>query len=189
MVCEGDNEAGDGDGEEGEEFEEHEDVACPRGEFCRDAVESSDARESEEGDSFHNPYYRGACVGQGVGRGGSGREGANNIFAKDDGDDGCGAGLEDEDGAPGEEETEEIAEDFREIDLSSAVQWDGAAEFGVGRCTCPGKDAGYEPDDERGTWRTGICGNLSRRGEDAGANDEADDEREAVQVRDRFVFF
>lgn len=188
-VCDRDDEAGDGDGEESEEFEEHKEVAGAGGEFGGDAIQGGDDGEAEKGDAFVDPYDTCADVWKGVCGGGRRVEGADNVFSEDDGDDSCRTGFEDEDRAPGEEEAEQVAEDFCEVNLCSAVERDGSTELSVRCCTRPSKNARHEPYQEGGTRRASVCRNLSWRGKDAGANDEANNEGKPIEICYRFVLF
>lgn len=122
-----DDEACHGDGEEGQEFEEHQDIACSCSDFGGETVEERDEGESEEGNAFVDPDDADAGVWEGVGGGGHGKESTDDVFAKNNRDDGCRARFQDEDGTPSEEEAEEVAEDFGKVDLGAAVQGDCAA--------------------------------------------------------------
>lgn len=169
----GDDDADDEDAEEGEEFEEHEDVGAAGAEAGGDAVEGGDEDEAGQGNGLVQP---GAGV-DGVGA----NDGADQVLAEDDGDDGSRAGLEDGDGAPGEEEAGPLAEDLGQVDLGAAVEGDGAAELCIAGGAGPGQDAGDDPDHQRGARGAGVLVDLRGRGEDAAADDEANDERHAVE--------
>lgn len=174
-----DDDAYDEDAEQSNKLEEHEDIGAAGAELGGDAVEGGDEDQADEGNGLVEPGagVDGVCA----------NDGADEVLSKDDGDDGSRARLEDGDGAPGEEEAGPLAKDLGEVDLGAAVEGDGAAELSVAGGARPGQDAGDDPDDERGARGAGVLVDLRGRGEDAAANDEANDERQAVDKRQALV--
>lgn len=163
-----------GHAQQRQKLQKHEDVRRSGPQLRAHTVEQGNKEQSRKRNGLVDPR---ACI-----NGIRADDCADKVLAKDDGDDGRGAGFEDHDRAPREEEARPFPEYLGEVDLCAAVEGDGTTELGVGRRAGPGEDAGHDPDYECCAWGARIAVDLRGRREDAGANDEADDEGEAIQI-------
>jgi hypothetical protein len=110
----GDNYAGNGNAKQCKKLQKHEEVRRPHAQLGRNTIQQRNESESADGHALINPRIDR--------RGISPNECTNDVFAKNDSDDGCRARFEHADRRPSEKETGPFAKDLGQVDLSAAIQ-------------------------------------------------------------------
>ena len=162
------------------ELEKHEHIAHARAQLRAHAIQRRHACEAQDSHTLIDPSRHVLSI--------RARGGADDVFAKNNGDDGGGPGAQHKHRAPREQKPNKVPVDLAQVDLAATVQWDGPTQLRIAGRARPGQDARNSPDDERAAVGSGIDADLGGGGEDAGADDEANDEGEAVEVGKGFVF-
>lgn len=110
-------------------------------------------------------------------------EGFSGVLGEREGDDGDGRGADDEYGDPEEEEGGQVSERLEDVGVVASGAGDAGAELGVAQGAEDGEQSGQRPDDQRHPHGLGVDEDSRRRDEDAGADDGADDDGDAVPQR------
>ena len=112
----------------------------------------------------------------------------DDVLAKNNRNNGRRSRFQHRNRTPSKQEARPLPEYLGQVDLRATIKRDSATELGIARRARPGEQAGDEPDEQGGGGGAGVGGDGGRGGEDAGADYEADDEGEAVEVGEGFVF-
>ena len=99
---------------------------------------------------------------------------------------GDGAGLDDDEGGPAEEEGPEATEGFAEINVLSAGLRHGGGKFAIAERGDDGQHGGDEPADDEQAGRLHLAGDIGAHDKNAGADHGAHDESGGIEQAEAF---